>query len=245
MRSRCPAGTVEAARVTFLAYTKDAKDDLPVPEQHFKCLRIIQKCTDVHRCQLTCAILTEWIVTGHWELHGRLALHVDNVMPLYCFHVAQLLAGELDSSVENLCKSKTRSRHSPAKPRLARVLHFCLQCGLTRKAVQEKLTGALASGFVKIGKHRESKLLIEERVAPNDAQVVEGNRAHSVESDEDVAAHFFNGLWKTMSAKTWLEAQPKIMSASNIKVAQPLQPLAVPVLQPLQHTEQLSKLTNV
>lgn len=58
------------------------------------------------RQQLTRAILTAWIVVGHRELHGRLVVHVDNVIPLDCFHVAQLLTGELDSSVENLCKDK-------------------------------------------------------------------------------------------------------------------------------------------
>lgn len=124
------------------------------------------------------------------------------------------------------------------------MLHFCLQCGLTRQAVQEKLTGAFASFFasffVSIGEHRESKLLFEERVATNDAQVIEGNGAHTVDSDEDVAAHFFNGLWKKMRVKTWLEAQPKMMSASNLKLTQSL---AVPVLQPLQRraTEQIDK----
>lgn len=97
------------------------------------------------------------------------------------------------------------------------MLHFCLQCGLTRQAVQEKLIGAFASFFAsffaRIGEHRESKLLLEERVATNDAQVIEGNGAHTVDSDEDVATHFFNGLWKKMRVKTWLEAQPKMMLA--------------------------------
>lgn len=76
-----------------------------------------------------------------------------------------------------------------------------VQCGLTRQAVQEELSGAFASRFVNIGKHGEGKLLFQERVATNDTQVVEGNRAHLVERDEDVAAHFFNRLWKKMKVK--------------------------------------------
>lgn len=51
LRSRCPAGAIDTARVTFLTYKKEAKDDLPVPEHHvdFKYLRVIEKCTHVHR----------------------------------------------------------------------------------------------------------------------------------------------------------------------------------------------------
>lgn len=60
----------------------------------------------IYRGQITWAFLTARIVTGHRELHGRLVLHVDNVVPLDRIHVAQLLTGELDSSVENLCKVK-------------------------------------------------------------------------------------------------------------------------------------------
>lgn len=77
----------------------------------------------------------------------------------------------------------------------------CVQCALTRQAVQEKLSGAFASRFVKIGEHGEGELLFEEGVATNDTKVIEGNRAHLVESDEDVAAHFFNRLWKKMRVK--------------------------------------------
>lgn len=81
------------------------------------------------------------------------------------------------------------------------MLHFRPQSELTRQAVEENLSGGLASEFVIVGKHRESKLLLEERVATNDAQVIEGNRACQVESDEDVAAHFFNRLWMEMREK--------------------------------------------
>lgn len=196
LRSRCPARTIVAARVTFLTYKKKEWRMTflylslcwpPMFENHIK------------NEKLRFALRTAWVVTGHWELHGWLALHVDDVIPLYRFHVAQLLTWEPNSSVQNLCKSKSACHTTfHSKLGLAGVLDLCCLCGLTRQAVQEKLSGALTGGLVNIGEHWQSKLLLHECVAADDAQVIEGNGAHLVESDEDVAAHFFDGLREKM-----------------------------------------------
>lgn len=70
-------------------------------------------------------------------------------------------------------------------------------------------------------------------MATDDAQVIEGNRAHLVESDEDVAAHFFYRLRKKMRAKKLVGGNaPKVMWACKIKL---IQSLAVAVSQPSQH----------
>lgn len=44
-------------------------------------------------------------------------------------------------------------------------------------------------------------------MASDDAQVIEGNRAHLVESDEDVAAHLFDGLQRKTQVKNLVAAQ--------------------------------------
>lgn len=49
-------------------------------------------------------------------------------------------------------------------------------------------------------------------MAADDAQVIEGNGAHLVESDEDVAAHFFDGLREKM------KVSKKIKSNMNVKL---------------------------
>lgn len=52
------------------------------------------------------ALLTVCVVEGHRQLHDGLLFSVYNVIPLYCFHIAELLVSELDTSFENFCKVK-------------------------------------------------------------------------------------------------------------------------------------------
>lgn len=47
-----------------------------------------------------------WIVACHWELHVGFAVSVDNIVPLNCFHVAQLVVAKLYTSFKDFCKRK-------------------------------------------------------------------------------------------------------------------------------------------
>ena len=72
----------------------------------------------------------------------------------------------------------------------------CWRDRLTCEAGQRKLSGALVCSFVKIGKHSKGKLSFVERMATNDAQVLQWNPGCCVERDQHIAAHFFNRLDK-------------------------------------------------
>lgn len=73
-------------------------------------------------------------------------------------------------------------------------LRFRLGGGLTCQAGQKKLTGALSRVFVNVGNHSEGVLPVVERMATDDAQVLQGDSGCRVECDEDIAAHFFDRL---------------------------------------------------
>lgn len=62
----------------------------------------------------------------------------------------------------------------------------------TCQAGQKNLIGALICRFVIIGNHRKSKTSIIERMASNDAQVLQRNPGYCIEGDQDVATNFFD-----------------------------------------------------
>lgn len=45
-----------------------------------------------------------WIVAGYWKLHDGFGLDIDNVKPLYGFHIAEQFAWNFYSSLKNLWK---------------------------------------------------------------------------------------------------------------------------------------------
>lgn len=85
------------------------------------------------------------------------------------------------------------------KPKLW--LHFRLGSGPTCQAGQKKLIGALSRHFVNVGNDGEGVLPVVERMATDDAQVLQGNSGRRVECDEDIAAHLFDRLWKEIRAR--------------------------------------------
>lgn len=71
----------------------------------------------------------------------------------------------------------------------------------TCEAGQEQLVGTLASTLVKVGNHGQGKLLFVERMAADDAEVIQANPGHCVQGNQYVSAHFFNRLQKEQASK--------------------------------------------
>lgn len=77
----------------------------------------------------------------------------------------------------------------------------------TCEAGQEQLVGTLASTLVIVGNHGQGKLLFVERMAADDAEVIQANPGHCVQGNQHVSAHFFNRLQKEQHNSRSLKTQ--------------------------------------
>lgn len=87
LRTRCPAWAIEATWVTFLTCRNRKGHYLTVHKEVITTALII-----IHTLSAACC----------WKLHDKFGVSVDNIIPLYCFNIAQQLAWDFYASLENL-----------------------------------------------------------------------------------------------------------------------------------------------
>lgn len=57
-------------------------------------------------------ILTISVSSRSRVIHTRIALHVDDVCPLYCVHIAEAIVGELHTTSDHFCKGESKHQTS-------------------------------------------------------------------------------------------------------------------------------------